>query len=96
MKLLQTNLLNLRENLGNYFDNLQGGAIQVTKRGKRIGLVIDSELGEEFLRWKEKQDLLSLFNKNRVRFESYGDKFLQAKNLDKGDIDKLAEAVSDD
>jgi fructosamine-3-kinase len=96
MKLLQTNLLNLRENLGNYFDNLQGGAIQVTKRGKQIGLVIDSELGEEFLRWKEKQDLLSLFNKNRVRFESYGDKFLQAKNLDKGDIDKLAEAVSDD
>ena len=96
MTTIQTSLLDLRNNLGKYLLELNKNPITITKRGKKVAILIGSKDAQDFLQWKEDQELKELYYQSKVKFQKYGDNFLQTKNLKQIDltIDQLIETVS--
>jgi|688.fasta_scaffold81319_7 prevent-host-death family protein len=76
-----TNLLDLRNNLGKYLDNLKSTPLTITKRGKIQGVLITQELAKEFLEWKEKQYLKEVYYNYKPQFQKLGKNFLDKKPL---------------
>ncbi len=87
MSTIQTSVLELRNHLGDYLDSLKDrDLINITKRGKNVGVIIKPEDAEEFFKWKKRQSLKKLYYNSKPIFQKYGDNFLQKKGLNKKEL----------
>ena len=95
MSVQQASLLEVRNNIGKYLDNLGDDSLTITKRGKPIAVVLNSDAAKDFFEWKKKQELKEFYYKNKPKFEKLGEKFLQKLGKDEVDltIDELVELV---
>jgi prevent-host-death family protein len=96
MTSIQASLLEIRKNPAKYLTEVGDTPVTVTKRGKKVAVVIDPETAKEFWKWKEREELKNLYMEAKSRFESYGQKFLDKKNLKQEDlsVDELVELIA--
>lgn len=98
MTTTQINLLSLRNNFGKYLNQIYQNPITVTKRGKKVAVIIDPKTAEKFWQWQELEELKKLYLKAKSKFERYGKRFLKARNLKEKDltVDEIVELVAND
>lgn len=53
MSVQQASLLEVRNNIGKYLDNLGDDTLTITKRGKPIAVVLNSDVAKDFFEWKK-------------------------------------------
>jgi len=96
MKVLEATILEVRNNLGKYLIQADKKPFAITKRGKKIAVVIDPITAEKFWEWQEKEELKNLYFESKKTFEKYGKKFLKSKNLKESSLneDELTELIA--
>jgi len=96
MKGIEATILDVRNNLGKYLSETHKKPFTITKRGKKIAVVIDPITAEKFWEWQEKEELKELYFESKKTFENYGKKFLKNRNVKESDLneDELTELVA--
>ena len=93
----QVSLLDVRKNPAKYLGGSGNVPVTITKRGKKVAVVIDPETAEQFWQWKEMMELKELYYQSKAKFENYGKTFLESEKLNPKEMspDDLVESVAD-
>ncbi len=98
MKTIEASLLDIRKNPNKYLGEIGKTPVSVTKRGKKVAVVIDPETAQEFWKWKEQEELKQLYFESKSKFEKYGKQFLKSKSLTNKNpsVDELVNILAND
>lgn len=90
LQVLETNLLNFRQDTGKILLNSKN-PIKITKKGKSLGIVLPNSLADEFFRWQQEKELKQIYFKAKKPLVNLGLEILKSKNIKPQSLEKMSD-----